>query len=138
MKVCIIHARPPAREVIARALRCAPGTDVVTYAHCEDILATSLDYDVFIVYNNFGPRKMNGIKGTAAIRDRKPEAYIIGVSSKPYNDRRFLPAGANAFLLRAGNEIAELVEIVRGQLATWGASELPSGAFRESPAKNCG
>jgi len=113
MKICVIHARPPAREVIARALCSTSGADVVTYSCCEDVLATSLDYDVFIVYNNFGPRKMNGIKGTAAIRAQKSDVYIIGVSAKPYNDNRFLPAGANAFLLKAGNEIGELVGMVR-------------------------
>lgn len=113
MKACIIHGNRSAREVLARALRRSFNAEAEMYSCCENALATFMDYDVFIVYNNFGPRKMSGVKGVAEIRALKPSAYIIGVSSKPYNERRFLPAGADAFLLRAGNEIEELIGLIR-------------------------
>ncbi|MFZ5917714.1 MAG: hypothetical protein ACOYZ7_12315 [Chloroflexota bacterium] len=112
MKICIVHVDRIAREVLSRALQRSFDAEVLTYACCEDALLAFLGCDVFVVYNNFGPRKMNGIKGVAAVRAQNPRAFIIGVSSKPYNQRRFLPAGANAFLLRAGNEIGELVGII--------------------------
>ena len=127
MKVCIVHGNRIAREVLARAFRRSFDAHATAYSCCEDVLQSSLGYDVFIVYNNFGPRKMSGIKGTAKIRARKSSAYIVGVSSKPYYDRKFLPAGANAFLLRAGNEIEELIEIVRRQ-ANFSEDKIASGA----------
>lgn len=113
MKICLIHAHRPSREVIARALRRSFNTDVVTFSCCEDLLAVPLAYDVFIVYNNFEPRKMRGLGGATKIRAQRPDAFIIGVSTVPHFGKRFMRAGANATLLRAGNEIAELVGIIR-------------------------
>ena len=112
MKACIVHGNRIAREILVRAFHRSFDAHATAYSCCEDVLKSSLDYDIFVVYNNFGPRKMGGVRGTARIRARKSDAYIIGVSAKPYNDKKFLPAGADAFLLKAGNEIEELVEIV--------------------------
>jgi DNA-binding NarL/FixJ family response regulator len=112
MKICLIHERRIAREVLARALSSKLGAEVTYFSCCERALASSLDYDVFVVYNNFR-RKMSGIRGVTKIRGRNPDAFIIGVSSTPNLDQRFLPAGADAFVLRAGNEVQELVSVIR-------------------------
>ena len=113
MKICLVHGHRSSREVIYRGLRQGFGTEVVTYSCCEDVLASPLDYDVFVVYNNFGPRKMRGIKGTTRIREYRADAFIVGVTTTPHFRKRFLKAGANVALLRAGNEIAELIGIIR-------------------------
>jgi hypothetical protein len=55
---------------------------------------------------------MSGVKGVAEIRKRKPGAIIIGVSERPDAVYKFLPAGVDSFLLRAGNEIAELIDLI--------------------------
>ena len=112
MKICIVNKRDTAGEVLSRALSYKLGAQVTHFTSCEDALASSLDYDVFIVYNNFR-KKMNGVRGVAGIRARKSDAFIIGVSSIPNFHRKFLPAGADTFLLKAGNEIGELVDIIR-------------------------
>ena len=112
MKICLIHGKRVAREVLARALASRLSADVEVYSCCENALACSLDYEVFVVYNNFRQKK-SGVRGVAEIRIRKPEALIIGVSGSPNSHKRFLLAGADAFLLRAGNEIEELVGIIR-------------------------
>ncbi len=112
MKICIIHAMHTAGEVLTRALSCRLSAEVDAFSYCENALATSLDYDVFVVYNNFR-KKMNGFQGVKKIRARKPHAFIVGVTSNPNLTKRFISAGADAFLLRTGNEIAELVKIVR-------------------------
>ena len=112
MKICLVHAKRVAREVLARALASGLCVDVETYSCCEDALACSLDYDVFVVYNNFRKR-MSGVRGVAEIRARKPAAFIVGVSSTPGFDRRFLSAGADGAVLRAGNEVEELVRIIQ-------------------------
>jgi len=108
MRICIIHARRPAREVLTRALAVRLNAEVDAYQYCEDALATSLDYDQFVVYNNFR-KKMSGFGGVKRIRNRKPTAFIVGVTSNPNFTEKFISAGADSALLRAGNEIAELV-----------------------------
>lgn len=112
MNICLIHGRHVGREVLVRALSSRLDADVTGFSCCENALECSLDCDVFIVYNNFR-KKMSGVRGVAKIRARQPNAFIVGVSSTPNNERRFLPAGADAFLLRAGNEVEELVRIIR-------------------------
>ncbi|MDY6875183.1 MAG: hypothetical protein SWK90_03135 [Chloroflexota bacterium] len=112
MKICLIHARRVAREVLARALTSKLGADVTWFSSCEDAVACSMDYDVFVVYNNFR-KGMGGVRAVTKIRELRPDAFIVGVSSTPKFHRRFLPAGADAFLLRAGNEVEELVKIIR-------------------------
>jgi hypothetical protein len=112
MKICLIHGRRVAREVLTRALSSKLGAEVTSFPCCEDVLESSLDYDVFIVYNNFR-KKMSGVRGVTKIRGWNPYAFIVGVSSTPNFDRQFLPAGADAFVLRAGNEVQELVSVVR-------------------------
>ena len=112
MKIVIAHSHRPTREVLARAFMCRLKAEVETFSCVEDALLSSLNYDVCVVYNNFG-HKMDGLRGVSHFRARWPRAFIIGVSYKPNMERKFLPAGADAFLLRAGNEIAELVEIIR-------------------------
>ena len=112
MHICLIHGKRVGREVLVRALSSRLDADVTGFSCCENALECSLDYDVFVVYNNFR-KKMSGVRGVREIRARQPEAFIVGVSSTPNNDKRFLVAGADAFLLRAGNEVEELVEIIR-------------------------
>ena len=56
---------------------------------------------------------MTGMQGAREIRQRKPKAFIVGVTSTPYFDRKFLQAGADAAFMRAGNEIAELVKVIQ-------------------------
>lgn len=111
MKICLIHGRRVAREVLARALASRLNAEVDEFFCCENALATSLDYDVFVVYNNFR-KKMNGFRGAAEIRGRKSQAFVLGVTSNPNLKGRFKSAGADVVLLRSGNEIAELVGIV--------------------------
>jgi len=112
MRICIIHRRDTAREVLSRALAHRLRAEVAHFSCVENVLVSSLNYDVFIVYNNF-QKKMNGVRGVKEIRSLKPAAYIIGVSSIPNFQREFLPAGANAFLLLSGNEIAELADLIQ-------------------------
>ena len=112
MNICLIHGKRVGREVLVRALSSRLDADVTGFFCCENTLECSLDYDVFVVYNNFR-KKMSGVRGVAKIRARKTEVFIVGVSSTPNNDKRFLAAGADAFLLRAGNEVEEMIEIIR-------------------------
>ena len=50
---------------------------------------------------------------------------MIGVSYRPDVGKKFLSSGANAFLLRAGNEIEELVRLIQRRV---NATGIPSAA----------
>ncbi len=134
MKVALVSGAYPRREVVARGASHKLGGDPVTPFSCvEDVLMSSMDYDVFVVYNNF-EKKMNGVDGVRALRKQSPQAYIVGVSSVPYMERQFVPAGADRFLLLAGNEIAELGEVLL-KIKSGGARP-PSPPPSTSPLKS--
>ena len=113
MNVALVSGAYPRREVVARGVSHKLGGEVVRPFSCiEDVLSSSMDYQAYVVYNNF-EKRMNGIDGVREIRRRAPDtSWIVGVSSIPYMERQYLPAGADVFLLLAGNEIAELGEIL--------------------------
>ena len=56
---------------------------------------------------------MNGVRGVQEIRLLNPDALIVGVTSNPSFCKRFLSAGADVAVLRAGNEIEELCQVIR-------------------------
>ena len=117
MKIALAHGDYPAREVVARGishkLNAAgrTGAEVLVFSCVENLLVSSMDYEVFVVYNDF-KKKMGGLSGIREIRRLKPEVLIIGVSATPNYDRKMLPAGADAFVLLAGNEITETAELI--------------------------
>lgn len=112
MKVSIVNPQRVAREVLRRGLATKLQAEVVDFPTLEDLFLSSMEYDVFIIYSNFG-RMTSGEKGIKQVRDARPQAFIIGVSSVPNANRKMGPAGADAFLLRAGNELEELVNIIQ-------------------------
>jgi hypothetical protein len=133
MSVALVSGAYPRREVVARGVsHKLNGETVQPFSCVEDALASSLVYDAYVVYNNF-EKKMNGLDGVREIRRRAPAAYIVGVSSLPYMERRFLPAGADAFVLLAGNEIAELSDVLLRRQARSGNGAAPAAPI-EQPA----
>jgi Zn finger protein HypA/HybF involved in hydrogenase expression len=117
VKIALAHGDYPAREVVARGishkLNAAgrTGAEVLVFSCVENLLMSSMDYEVFVIYNNF-KKKMGGVSGIREIRKVKPEALIVGVSATPNYDHKMLPAGADAFVLLAGNEITETAELI--------------------------
>jgi DNA-binding NarL/FixJ family response regulator len=126
MNISIVHAHPPAREVLVRALANKLSAQVTDFCCVEDLLSSSMNYDVFVVYSNLGHR-MTGAKGVVEIRFQKPNAFIIGASDNPNAHSKFQKAGVNAFLLRSGNEIAELIGLIQGYESKGAPGATPSG-----------
>lgn len=124
MRIALIHGHAVGREVIQRGLRAKLAEEVIEFNSNQDFFASSQQFDVVIVYSDLG-HKGSGIAGVQKIRTTLPDAAIIGVSNKPYSDHPFLAAGADAFLLRSGNEISELVDLIRKKLEQKNA-ELPA------------
>lgn len=118
MQMALIHKDHVAREILARGLQSRLHVTVNDFGCIEDLMMGTLPYDLYVVYKDLG-HKMNGVQGVRLIRERKPEALIIGVSNMPNTDREFLPAGANAFLLRSGNEVQELNTLILKKIAQW-------------------
>ncbi len=114
MKISLVHKHAPTRQVLARALKVKLSAQVTDYVCVEDLLASAMDHDVFVVYNDLG-HKMSGPKGVSRIRKARPHAFIVGVSEMPSAKSSFTQAGVNAFLLRAGNEIEELVQLIQSR-----------------------
>ncbi len=123
MRMALVHKDPVAREVLARALHNRVHLEVVGFSCIEDLMLGQLPYEVYVVYKDLG-HKMNGVQGVKVIREKKADALIIGVSSTPNADREFLPAGADGFLLRSGNEVQELGDLLLKKIAQWVARAL--------------
>ena len=56
VRIAIAHSDHAAREVLSRALASRLNADVLAFSNCEDLLASSMEYDVFVVYNNLEKR----------------------------------------------------------------------------------
>ncbi len=118
MEIALVHKDPVARQILERALRARVHLGISGYSCIEDLMLGSLPYDIYVVYRDLG-HKMNGVQGVQVIRGKKPQALIIGVSSTPNTDKAFYKAGANAFLLRSGNEVQELGDMLLKKIAQW-------------------
>lgn len=118
MRIALVHKDPVAREILTRALRQRLHLRVSAYRCIEDWMLSALPYDLFIVYKDLG-HKMNGVQGVKLIRAQNSGALIIGVSNAPHAEREFLQGGADAFLLRSGNEVQELGDLALKLIAQW-------------------
>ncbi|MEW5717021.1 MAG: hypothetical protein AB1817_00180 [Chloroflexota bacterium] len=113
MKISIVHPHRVTREVLSRTLAGRLGTTVIDFSSIEELLNSSMDYEVFVLYNIFGREKMDRWEGVKWIRFKKPEALIISMVHYRFFDRRFAAPGGDAILLRAGDEIEGLIKLVK-------------------------
>ncbi len=110
MRICFIHREHEDREVLIRALSFKLNAEVMSFSSCEHALASSLDgYDVFVVYSNGQGKMSGGVGGIRSIRSKRPDAFIVGVSSALNRDWQMIPAGADTLVLRTGHETTRLI-----------------------------
>jgi len=112
MKISVVHPHHLTCEVLNRTLTSRLNATVVDFTSIEDLLSSSMDYDVFVLYNLFGREKMDRWEGVKWIRFKKPEALIISMVHHRFFDRRFAAPGGDAVLLQAGNETEGLIKLV--------------------------
>lgn len=118
MRLSLVHPHRVIREVLTRALSSKLDAEVVGFSCIENLLTSSMNYDVFVVYNIFGRDKIDRWEGVKWIRYYKPEALIISMIHYRFFDRKYAPPGADAILLCVGDEIEELVKLIKtGQRA---------------------
>ena len=113
MKISVVHPHRVTREVLSQTLTKRLDATVIDFASIEDLLSSSMDYDVFVLYNLYGREKMDRWEGVKWIRFKKPEALIISMVHHRFFDRRFDAPGGDALLLRAGEETEGLINLVK-------------------------
>ena len=113
MRISVVHAHRATREVLARSLAVRLNAEVVGFSCLENLLASSMDYDVFVVYNIFGREKMDRWEGIRWIKVQKPNALIISMIHRRFFDRKNSPPGADAIFMCAGDEVAGVVKLVQ-------------------------
>jgi hypothetical protein len=113
MKISFVHPHRVTREVLSRTLSKKLDAVVVGFPSIEDLLDSSMSYDVFVLYNMFGREKMDRWVGVKWIRHLKPDALIISMIHKRFFDRKDAPPGADAQLVGVGGEIASIAKLIR-------------------------
>lgn len=113
MKISLVHPHRLTREVLARTLTLRLGASVVDFSNLEDLLSSSMDYDVFVLYNIFGRTKLDRWEAVPWIRTNKPEALIISMVHHRFFNRRHASPGGDAVLLNVGNETEDLIKVIQ-------------------------
>ena len=117
MKVSVIHPHRSTREVLARALSVKLDAEVVGFSCLENLLSSSMDYDIFVVYNMFGRTKMDRWEGVRWIRAQKPNSMVVSMIHRRFFDRKNAPPGADAVFMCAGDEVDSVVKLAKGNNA---------------------
>ena len=113
MRISVVHPHRMTREVLSRTISIKAHGEVVGFSSLEDLLDSSMEYDVFVLYNMFGREKMDRWEGVKWIRSKRPDALIISMIHKRFFDRKSAPPGADAVNLRAGEEIEALIRVIK-------------------------
>ena len=113
MRIAIAHAHRLTREVLANVVATRLDAETVTYSCLEDLLASSMNYDVFLVFNNFGVNKMDGWEGVKWLRFKKPDAQVVFMNQKRFFERKHLPPGTDAPIFCAEDDIDGLVSLIK-------------------------
>lgn len=121
MKVALAHHKYPDRDLIARGvayrLRVLGYREVAVLAYhfMEDLLDSTLDYDVFVCYSNFG-KQMGGVEGAGILRAYKPDARIIGATTMHPKASRFRDHGVIGVIFPGEDDIKQICDIILAKL----------------------
>jgi hypothetical protein len=118
LRICLICGHRVSRQALSRVLAREFQAEVDVYTSCEDALCSELDHDVFVVYDHFGRRRINGPVGARRLRVVRPDAYVVGVTTNPGIDKQFVRSGADTAILVGEHAIRRIVDIVRDRLVT--------------------
>jgi len=113
MKICLVHPHRMTRQVLSRTLTSRLGATVIDFSCLEDLFSSSMDYDVFVLYNIFGRNKLDRGEGLPWIRANKPEALIVSMVHNRFFDRRYASPGGDALILRVGDETEGLIKVIQ-------------------------
>ena len=118
LRVCVVCSHRLSRRILSQVLLRELGAEADLYASCEDALCSDLDHDVYVVYDYFGKRYMNGPQGTRRLRIIRPDAYVLGVTANPGFDKQFIQAGADTAIVAGERATKQIVHVVRERVVT--------------------
>jgi hypothetical protein len=113
MRISIAHPHHFTREVLAKVLSNKLGAEVLAFSCLEDLLDSSMDFDVFVVYSSFDPHKMDRMDGIRWIRHLRPEALVISMIHRAFFERKQAPPGADLITFCAGDDIPSVVKLIQ-------------------------
>jgi hypothetical protein len=96
-------------EILGKQLN----AEVVDFSNLEDVLKSSMNYDVFVVYSMFGRDKMDRWDGVKWIKMHKPDALVISMIHQRFFDRKGGAPGGDAVLFCAGDDTEGLVNLIK-------------------------
>jgi len=114
MRISIVHAHRTTRDVLTKALAVKLNAEVVGFSCLENLLASSMSYDVFVLYNIFGRTKMDRWEGVRWIRAQKPDALVISMIHRRFFDRKHSPPGADAVFMCTGDQVEGVAKLISG------------------------
>jgi len=113
MKIALVHSHRVTREMLVRAIAAKVAAEVVEFSSFEDLFASSMNYDVFVLYNVLGREKLERWESVKWIRTMKPQALILSMVHYKFFDRKYMPPGADAIHMRVGEEIAQMIRLIQ-------------------------
>ena len=113
MRIALVHPHRVTREMLIRAIAAKVEAEVVEFGSLEDLFVSSMNYDVFVLYNIFGREKLDRHEGVKWIRGMKPQALVLSMVHYKYFDRKYMPPGADAILMRVGDEIRQVTQLIQ-------------------------
>lgn len=116
LRICLAHSDRYTREVLAKVLSLKLDAEVLAFGCIEDILSSSMIYDVFIIYGMYGHNKMDGWQGVKWIKFKKPGAMVIFMQHRRFFERKYMPPGTDLPVFIAEDDVEGLVHDIRRRL----------------------
>ena len=116
VKIAIVHAHKLTREVIAKTLSAKLAADAVGFGCLEDLLRSSMDYDVFVVFSEFGPSKMEQSYGCKWIRKLRPQAQVFAMLQRRHFERKGTPPSSDQMNFCIAEDLNGLATMIRRRL----------------------
>jgi hypothetical protein len=103
-------------QVITKALAGKLSAEVVDFSCLEDLLHSSMAYDVFVVFSQFGPTQMGQADGCKWIKHLKPDSEIFAMLQQRFFDRRGMPPSSDQFTFCIAEDLTGLAEQINRRL----------------------
>jgi hypothetical protein len=116
LSIAVVHGHRLTRDVIAKTLANKLDADAVAFGCLEDLLHSSMRYDVFVVFSEFGPGKMEQSYGCKWIRDLKPHAQVFAMLQRRHFERRGTPPASDRVSFCVADDLNGLAIQIRRRI----------------------
>lgn len=116
VRIAVVHAHRFTCQVIVKTLKAKLNAEAVDFSCLEDLLHSSMAYDVFVVFSEFGPNKMEQVEGCKWIRHLKPEAEVFAMLQRRFFERRGMPPSSDQLTFCIAEDLSGLAEQISRRL----------------------